>query len=305
MADNMDELIKQIINRFYGLIKDYHEGAPDTRYKSWEWCHKAFIDTKKKYSNLTKEKRDEKIDYLALHLAFYLASWGMYRGSSYLLQRDYKAHKNAVRIILESQSNMLWDYEPTKDNIEKANGLLFGKDGVYWNVKESYKGYSETNSEDDVPSETLVTKILMGTFGCTPAFDRFFKAGISHYKEIAKSSDLMGFKLTQSIETKTQGKATQSFMALASFAKRHDTALRIIKDYPPMKCVDMFFWEIGYEKDLAEKLRECKDDNKKRKLLKQAQAIGYQSEKDDCDSVSEMITANLELLRIAIMTDRH
>ena len=35
------------------------------RFKSWEYCYTAF-------GNL------DSVDYLSLHLAFYLASWGMY-----------------------------------------------------------------------------------------------------------------------------------------------------------------------------------------------------------------------------------
>ena len=36
---------------------------------------------------------------MALHLGFYLASWGMYRGSTGLLQKDYQIHIEAVSII--------------------------------------------------------------------------------------------------------------------------------------------------------------------------------------------------------------
>ena len=36
--------------------------------------------------NASSDKEKEKIvDYLALHLGFYLASWGMYRGSSFFV----------------------------------------------------------------------------------------------------------------------------------------------------------------------------------------------------------------------------
>jgi len=40
-------------------------------------------------------------DYLSLHHAFYLASWGMYRGSSFLLQKDYKVLTPIVEEILK------------------------------------------------------------------------------------------------------------------------------------------------------------------------------------------------------------
>ncbi len=75
----------------------------------------------------------------------------MYRGSSYLLQRDYKAHKNAVTAIMDEKYKLLWDYEPTEQNVDEANELLFNNDkGIYWKIKDSYKGYDEESEGDDV-----------------------------------------------------------------------------------------------------------------------------------------------------------
>ncbi len=50
---------------------------------------------------------EETIDMLALHLGFYLASWGMYRGSSFLLQKDYKVHVPIVKIIINNENDFL------------------------------------------------------------------------------------------------------------------------------------------------------------------------------------------------------
>ena len=43
------------------------------------------------------KENDVNLDYLSLQLAFYLASWGMYRGSSFLIQKDYRVHIPVVR----------------------------------------------------------------------------------------------------------------------------------------------------------------------------------------------------------------
>jgi len=43
------------------------------------------------------------MDHLCLHLAFYLASWGMYRGSSKLLQKDYKVHATSVKELMKKE----------------------------------------------------------------------------------------------------------------------------------------------------------------------------------------------------------
>jgi len=274
----MTETIQCKINRFYSLINKYEEGAPNTRYKSWEWCHQAFLD----HINGKKESSPENIDFLSLHLAFYLASWGMYRGSSYLLQRDYKAHKKAVNEMLKSQYMKLWNFSPTDaSSIDNANELLFGSDGIYWKVKMSYSGYdNEASDDDDEASDTLTTKILMGTFGCIPAFDRFLKRGIRQYCA-NYGSTVHGFRLTQSIEKQSKGKreATDSFKALAFLALETPASFKVdsgLVQYPPMKCVDMYLWEVGYELDLAnslEKIDTATKQHAKDKIIKQVSTL--------------------------------
>ena len=44
--------------------------------------------------------------------------------------------------------------------------------------KEIRSQVAETEVFKDI-SETLITKILMGTLGCVPAYDRYFKSGLS------------------------------------------------------------------------------------------------------------------------------
>jgi len=54
---------------------------------------------------LLRERRDP--DGSALQLAFYLASWGMYRGSAFLLQKDCRIHRLAVREVLRPRYDSL------------------------------------------------------------------------------------------------------------------------------------------------------------------------------------------------------
>ena len=274
------ETIRQKIDRFYSLIWNYQEGARDTRYKSWEWCHKAFLDNKDLYQKASEKKKEKIVELLSLHLAFYLASWGMYRGSSYLLQRDYKAHKKAVREILNPAYALLWNYEPKPDNIQEADKLLFNSElGIYWIVKNSYLGCDEEAEDVDLASDTLTTKILMGTFGCIPAFDRYFKSGIQLYQSKnggSRHCAVSGYKLSPNIEN-GKGKSYETFKALAELAMQHKNDFTIDSDfsYPPMKCVDMYFWEIGYELDLANALLNGNNGEKKKgKILKQAKKMG-------------------------------
>ena len=84
-------LRKKIVRKYLDNMKV----DSNHRFKSWEHCYKAF-------GNQTKED-----DELALHLAFYLASWGMYRGSSFLLQKDYRIHIPVIEELLDKEYDLL------------------------------------------------------------------------------------------------------------------------------------------------------------------------------------------------------
>lgn len=92
--DSVDLIIKSS-TEFYNDLKIDENG----RYRSWEHCYSHFI-----------KARGSKVidyDYLSLQLAFYLASWGMYRGSSFLLQKDYKVHIPVVKELLSNEYDAL------------------------------------------------------------------------------------------------------------------------------------------------------------------------------------------------------
>jgi hypothetical protein len=67
--------ISQQIQAFHDEItKDDHH-----RYRSWEHCYGFF-------QRVGRQDIIAQRDDAAVQLGFYLASWGMYRGSSFLLQ---------------------------------------------------------------------------------------------------------------------------------------------------------------------------------------------------------------------------
>ena len=70
------DLIIKAATEFYEELRQDQNG----RYRSWEYCYSSFGEARTGTID---------VDYLSLQLAFYLASWGMYRGSSFLLQKDY------------------------------------------------------------------------------------------------------------------------------------------------------------------------------------------------------------------------
>ena len=146
LINNIKEsTFQKVVNTFYNNCKF------GGRYQSWEHC-KNFFDNNKfpiedfykadltleDWKNKEKEiEKDEcnknKLDSMCLHLAFYLASWGMYRGSAFILQYDYRKHKKAVLTLLQGKYEHLWivnkDSQDSEDkffqNQDKIE-LIFG-----------------------------------------------------------------------------------------------------------------------------------------------------------------------------------
>ncbi len=124
------------------------------------------------------------LDNATLHLAFYLASWGMYRGSSRMLQRDYKVLLRASRWLhgtfwnWKSEGIELQDLLTTECPASESADLLL-------NLAEDLRRILVLAQSDPVnpahayeASETLITKILLNVFACIPAFDTEVKKAL-------------------------------------------------------------------------------------------------------------------------------
>lgn len=226
MAEAVDLIIKNATT-FYNKLRE----DKNSRYRSWEHCYKHFYD----------ERTNNNPDYdsLSLHLAFYLASWGMYRGSSFLLQKDYKVHEPVVREILKSKYDSLFGIKSSEFRDESNQKLLQELNAYMTN----YYGSVRLSIVENIPkkdiSETLITKVLMGTLGCVPAYDRYFIAGIKNQKISTGNYNL------------------NSLLKLVEFYEENNDKLEKVRktlkvcdmDYPQMKLLDMGFWQVGFELD--------------------------------------------------------
>jgi hypothetical protein len=97
-----------------------------------------------------------------LNLGFYLASWGMYRGSTELLKRSIRYLERPMAVIATSPREV-WDCD-ANDYSDEVCALLLE---VGERLRSVLPG----------ASDTLVTKIMLGVFGCVPAFDLNFVTG--------------------------------------------------------------------------------------------------------------------------------
>jgi len=235
MTDGMDPA-KEIPGRSYTaedadrLVESFNadaQGGANTRYRSWEHCYRYFKQHRSKPD-------EETLDLLSLHLAFYLASWGMYRGSSFLLQKDYRAHKEAVKEIVKRKYGCLWGMSAKQ--MLKADHLELIL-SVSQKLKELYRAEKTGLSKPPAVTDTLITKILMGTFGCVPAYDQYFLNGMKAYHA---ASGAFGEKSLRSLaEYYIENKDV--------FNDCRDRISKNGLEYPQMKILDMCFWQIGFE----------------------------------------------------------
>ncbi|MBL8637444.1 MAG: hypothetical protein JNN09_02990 [Alphaproteobacteria bacterium] len=203
------------VSQFYKRIRN----GTNHRYCSWEHCYNFFQSNER-----------TNYDLAALNLGFYLASWGMYRGSSFLLQKDYKVHVGAVKIIQDKEYGVLRGISLegfTEEKIDLLFGLIEQLREYYNEIKFSVLHLGNNNDTTD----TLITKALMGTLGCIPAYDRFFIKGINESAELRV------------------GLNKENFKALLEWCKNNPVPDNIRQDipaqYPIMKIIDMYFWRIG------------------------------------------------------------
>ena len=98
-------------------------------------------------------------------------------------------------------------------------------------VREAYSPFGQS-------TDTLVTKVLLGTLGCMPACDRYFLCG---FKRAGFSYSYLNAPFIE---------------RLLLFCRTNLSELRGVQEriessngmhYPLMKLVDMYFWQIGYE----------------------------------------------------------
>ena len=135
--------------------------APDARYASFDYCFNYF-QSFREARNIGALVEPENIQLSCLHLGFYLASWGMLRGSAELLQKSAR-HLIPVIELIAGADTALWEIDAhcyTEPNIRQLldTGRIF---------RQAQPGMSDI----------LVTKIMLGVFGNVPAFDTNFKKG--------------------------------------------------------------------------------------------------------------------------------
>ena len=150
MAKEKPSLSSQLLHDSYKSFFTYRKSVNDInyskRYSSWDVCYEYFRDVK---------SFDKNSNIAGFHLGFYLASWGMFRGSSELLNSGIKIYNDLAELLISKKH---------ADFIEQYNSI---------------EKFLEENAIS--ATQTLITKIMLGVYANTPAVDQFFNKTAQKY----------------------------------------------------------------------------------------------------------------------------
>lgn len=160
-------------------------------------------------------------------------------------QKDYRIHIPVIEELLDKNYDSLMGIncselknEVNQKKLIELNAFM----SEYYDVIR--RNVKEKNLKNTL-SYTLITKILMGTMGCVPAYDRYFIAGIKNQKVATGSCNI------------------KSILQLADFYERNESRLEPVREnmrvydlpYPQMKMIDMGFWQIGFDLDTNKEIK--------------------------------------------------
>lgn len=206
---------------------------PDERYTSFDYCHNYF-----QHARETGDAR-----YLAtggclepscLHLGFFLASWGMFRGGTELLQCSLHTFEPVTEAIA-NEEDATWELDvcDTPDRIE-AILALGHRLGTAYNVS---------------PTDALVTKTLLGVFGCVPGLDTYFTRAFAMERFGQRTLKFNRRSLLEIRAYYVENRAainSHRIYTLDFYTGRNSD-----RRYPPAKLIDMIFYQQGKSEEPA------------------------------------------------------
>lgn len=195
---------------------------PDGRYASFDYCFNYFQTFRERKATKCLVA-PEVLESACMSLGFYLASWGMLRGSTYLLQRSARHLAPVIQVIADAPDEA-WEIDV---DTYSRSGVLDLMDGLERDLQAALRRPS---------SDTLITKILLGVFGCVPAFDTNFKKG-SGLSTYGRSALLR----VEDFYLRNASLIDQQRIFTLDFLTGEETS----RLYPRAKVIDMIFFVEG------------------------------------------------------------
>ena len=158
----------------------------------------------------------------------------MYRGSTFLLQKDYRVHIPIIKILQEDKYDTL--HAISAEGLMEEKNLKLIED-IVLRIRKAYANEKPpTGKKTNDASDTLVTKILLGVFGCVPAYDQYYIKAVNEYN----------ISSGQFNECSIRGIAEYYIRNKDDFEKLRIKISSDEIEYTPMKLMDMCMWQLGF-----------------------------------------------------------
>lgn len=199
--------------------------TPVDRYASFDYCFNYFqsFADEDRVADLAEGAQ---LEVSCLQLGFYLASWGMYRGSTVRLRRSLAYLAPAIEVIVRTPREV-WTADVHAYSGDTC-ALLVGTAGQL------------AAAFPEGASETLVTKVMLGVFGSVPAFDTFFVHGFGSRFSVSSLLSVGQFYSANTEIVDRHRVRTLDFATGANTERRYTRA----------KVVDMIFFIEGWRRSM-------------------------------------------------------
>lgn len=214
--------------------KFMNKRKPNLRYASYDYCFNYF----QSFFNSDKTKllnSDKYLKQSCINLGFFLASWGMYRGSGWLLKTSFKVFEPLINYLSDLDKEY-WKIDIDSYNLnDNINKLLEISNSIKDSFQKKYK-----------PSDTLLTKIMTGIFGSVPALDYYFNIGL--FSKQTVSLNIKTLKFIEEFYNYYKNEIDSKKISTIDYNSENFTEFM----YTKAKIIDMVGWIEGFnnQKDL-------------------------------------------------------
>ena len=213
------------IQKHLDEFRGFGRAEPTSRFTSFDYCYNYFQDAQVQ-GNTGALADEDRLMESCLQLGFYLASWGMMRGSGKLIKRSLSGLVPVVQAIAAEQKST-WDLD--------AGSLVDHADEVH-DLGERLRGVFGFQASD-----TMVTKVMLGVFGCVPAFDNNFCRGFKADQGTSASLRVKGLRAVGNYYAEHRAEIDAQEVFTLDFSTERETSRR----YPAAKIIDIVFFQEG------------------------------------------------------------
>lgn len=200
------------------------------RERSWDFCFNYFQEN----STPTQD-----MELSCLQLGYYIASWGMLRGSTYLFRETNARHYQSTIEVIERYNPEMRELNDRPLFDPKAQELTLA---AYADLRRAILPKGGT-------ALTLVTKVMMGVWGTVPSFDKYFIMGFRSLGEGREKAafNTLGIRSLSLLE-EFYGQNKMEIEGLARAYKTLDFTSGKLTErrFTCAKIVDMYGFSLGY-----------------------------------------------------------